>query len=120
MGCRNKNGRIFITPICKNLSQLLVLLFSHLFCFLISARFCKRFAGQSIQFFPVFFLLPTALPLVLVAWSLVFEVYFYLIFALIIRFGGKRVIAFLLVWLLFLLITNFFPFSTQYHDWLVV
>ena len=63
------------------------------------------------NFFTSFFLIPSgSLPLVLVGWSLIYEIYFYLVFALLIKLKTVAVTAGLLTWLFVLVLINtFFP-----------
>jgi len=66
--------------------------------------------GGQFNFFRSFFLIPSVtLPLVLIAWSLIYEVYFYLIFSLLAGLGRLRMLISLLVWLLFLVNANLLP-----------
>ncbi len=65
--------------------------------------------GNQFNFFTSLLLIPSStLPLVLVAWSLIYEVYFYLVFSTILKFRKKQVVTFLFVWLIFLITVNFF------------
>jgi len=69
--------------------------------------------GGQFNFFRSFFLIPSAtLPLVLIAWSLIYEVYFYLIFSLLVGVDRLRLLISLLLWLLFLVNINLFPGAT--------
>lgn len=63
--------------------------------------------GGHFNFFRSFFLIPsTTLPLVLIAWSLIYEVYFYLVFSLLVGLHQRKMLISLLAWLLFLVIVN--------------
>ena len=65
--------------------------------------------GGRFNFFRSFFLIPSeTLPLVLIAWSLIYEVYFYLVFSFLLRFDQLRMLIGLLIWLLFLMNANIF------------
>lgn len=56
-------------------------------------------SGGEVDLLASFLLLPsTSLPLVMVAWSLVFEVYFYLVFALVTRLREQAVVPVLCLW----------------------
>jgi len=65
--------------------------------------------GGHFNFLGSFFLIPSStLPLVLIAWSLIYEVYFYLIFSLMVGLDRIRMLISLLVWLLFLVNAHLF------------
>jgi len=65
--------------------------------------------GGRFNFFRSFLLIPSeTLPLVLIAWSLIYEVYFYLVFSRLVRFDQLRLLISLLTWLLFLMNVNIF------------
>lgn len=64
-----------------------------------------------VNIFNSFFLIPSeTVYLVIVAWSLMFEVYFYILFSGLIRFPKKKLCAFVVLWAAFLVAFNaFFP-----------
>ncbi len=77
--------------------------------FLIQPQFVNSSQGNHFDFITSFFLLPSNnLPLVLVGWSLIYEIYFYLIFSGIMQLKKKLVILLLSTWLIFLILTNLF------------
>lgn len=77
--------------------------------FLLQPSLVNASQGGRFNFFRSFFLIPsTTLPLVLIAWSLIYEVYFYLVFSLLVGLSPVRMLISLLVWLLFLVNVNLF------------
>lgn len=64
--------------------------------------------GHQVDFFSSFFLLPSnRLPLVMVAWSLIHELWFYLVFALFIAFPERILLPLLLAWAFVVIAANF-------------
>jgi len=83
--------------------------------YLVMPNWVNRSQGGHFNLLSSIFLLPSKrLPLVMVAWSLVFEFYFYLVFSILIRFQKKVIIFFLLFWSMFLIIFNLF-FNSEFH-----
>ncbi|MHA4807447.1 acyltransferase family protein [Flavitalea flava] len=75
--------------------------------FLINPSLVNSSQGNSTNFFTSFLLLPSRnLPLVLVAWSLIFELYFYLIFSFLRKGKGPLFFFGLVCWLAGLLLIN--------------
>lgn len=84
-------------------------LFLTLAVFLFQPSLVNSSQGHHFNFLCSFLLIPTdTLPLVLVGWSLIYEVYFYLIFATLIQFKKRLIILLLIIWLLILFIINYF------------
>jgi exopolysaccharide production protein ExoZ len=74
----------------------------------ISPALVNASLGHRLAFTESFFLLPNAYPVILVAWSLSFEVYFYLVFAVLLRMQRAWMIAALSVWVLLLVTINLY------------
>lgn len=67
--------------------------------FLIKPDWVNASQGHQIQLIPSFFLLPShQLPLVMVAWSLIHELWFYLIFSIFLCFRECFLLPLLLIW----------------------
>lgn len=67
--------------------------------FLIKPNWVNSSQGHQVQFLASFLLLPgNQLPLVMVAWSLIHELSFYLVFAVLLRFNERFLIPALLLW----------------------
>ncbi len=77
--------------------------------FFIKPTWVNNSQNNKFDFISSFLLYPTEIaPLVLVAWSLMYEIYFYLIFAILINFKRKFVLISLGIWLFFLVVSNLF------------
>jgi peptidoglycan/LPS O-acetylase OafA/YrhL len=77
--------------------------------FLVQPSIVNASQGNRFNFFRSFFLIPsTTLPLVLIAWSLIYEVYFYIVFSFLINVKERIFIIILLAWLSLLVIINIF------------
>jgi peptidoglycan/LPS O-acetylase OafA/YrhL len=77
---------------------------------LVQPSFVNASQGGKFNFLSSFFLYPsTSLPLVMVAWSLIYELYFYLLFSLLMRCREAVVIRLLFVWMIFLTCINLAP-----------
>lgn len=77
--------------------------------FLVQPTMVNSSQGNHFNFFRSFFLIPaTTLPLVLIAWSLIYEVYFYIIFSFLINLKEQAFKAALLSWLVLLLVVSLF------------
>jgi peptidoglycan/LPS O-acetylase OafA/YrhL len=77
---------------------------------LVEPAFVNASQAGRFNFLSSFFLLPSrSLPLVMVAWSLVYELFFYLLFALLIRCRERMVIILLACWLVALVGLNLIP-----------
>ncbi|MGJ4752141.1 hypothetical protein CH370_17960 [Leptospira kmetyi] len=75
--------------------------------FLIKPEWVNNSQNNQFDLFASILLYPSnKLPLVMVAWSLTFELYFYLVFSAIIRFKKRYVILVLISWCIFLVIVN--------------
>ncbi len=73
--------------------------------FLYNPLWVNASQGNQFNFFDSFFLLPsTILPLVMVGWSLTFEIYFYLIFSLFIKFKKSLLVFSLFSWISILIL----------------
>ncbi|MGR9086149.1 MAG: acyltransferase family protein, partial [Gammaproteobacteria bacterium] len=82
-----------------------------LIVFLLKPSWVNRLQGNQVDVVASFFLIPSeTLPLVIVGWSLVHEMYFYLVFFLILLLVPERRLAIaLLSWSLGVVILNFHP-----------
>ncbi|HMH22022.1 MAG TPA: acyltransferase [Puia sp.] len=77
--------------------------------FWVQPSFVNASQGGRVHFLSSFFLFPSAsLPLVMVAWSLIYELYFYLVFSLLMRCRERVVIPILLLWIIVLAGINLF------------
>jgi len=77
--------------------------------FLVQPAFVNASQGGRFSFFRSFFLLPSAnLPLVLIAWSLTYEIYFYFVFSFLAGLGRVKMLLSLLLWLFLLVNVNIF------------
>ena len=77
--------------------------------FLVQPSIVNASQGGRFSFFRSFFLIPSAtLPLVLIAWSLIYEIYFYIVFSFLVGLGRVKMLLSLLLWLLLLLNVNIF------------
>jgi exopolysaccharide production protein ExoZ len=84
-------------------------LFITLAVFLVQPAYVNASQGSKFNFLHSFLLLPSeTLPLLLVAWSLTFEVFFYCVFAVLLKFRQRTMMVCLVGWLLFLVIANLF------------
>ncbi len=67
--------------------------------FLIRPNWVNSSQGHQAELFSSFFLLPNRQPpLVMVVWSLIHELWFYAVFAVLLKFNEKRLLSSLLVW----------------------
>ncbi len=67
--------------------------------FLIKPNWVNSTQGNQFQFLSSFLLLPgNQLPLVMVAWSLIHELWFYMVFAVLLRFHERLLLPSLLLW----------------------
>ncbi len=83
--------------------------------FLVQPSLVNASQGNHFDFFRSLFLIPAVtLPLVLIAWSLIYELYFYLVFALLIAIKRWAFTIALFLWLALLLIINLF--SNPAHE----
>jgi peptidoglycan/LPS O-acetylase OafA/YrhL len=81
--------------------------------FLIRPNWVNLSQGHQAELFSSFFLLPNRqLPLVMVAWSLIHELWFYAVFAVLLKFNEKRLLSSLLVWGMIVAIANAFATFT--------
>lgn len=85
------------------------------YCFLTLAVFVLRpdwvnsSQGHQARFLDSFFLLPgNSLPLVMVAWSLTYELWFYLVFSVLLCFDGRFLLPSLLLWAAIIVAANQF------------
>ena len=77
--------------------------------FLIKPSWVNSTQGHQFQFVSSFLLLPgNQLPLVMVAWSLIHELWFYLVFAVLLRFHERLLLPSLLLWGATVTIVNLF------------
>ncbi len=77
--------------------------------FLVQPSFVNASQAGRFNFWSSLLLFPsTSLPLVMVAWSLIYELYFYLVFSLLMRCRESFVIRILFGWLVLLVILNCF------------
>jgi exopolysaccharide production protein ExoZ len=75
--------------------------------FLIKPNWVNSTQGNQFQFLSSLLLLPSnQLPLVMVAWSLIYELWFYMVFAVLLRFHERLLLPSLLLWGAIITIVN--------------
>jgi len=81
--------------------------------FLVRPNWVNSSQGHQAELFSSFFLLPDRQPpLVMVAWSLIHELWFYTVFAVLLKFNEKRLLSSLLVWGMIVAAANAFTTFT--------
>jgi len=77
--------------------------------FLVKPQWVNTSQGHQVNLFTSFFLLPDPhLPIVMVAWSLIHELWFYLVFALLLQFRKRFLLPALFLWGAIIIVFNFF------------
>ena len=83
--------------------------------FLIKPNWVNSSQGHQTQLISSFFLLPSNnLPIVMVAWSLIHELWFYLVFTVLLKFHERLLLPSLLLWGAIITIVNLFVTVTDF------
>lgn len=87
--------------------------------FLLRPDLVNASQGNQADLWSSFFLTPSErLPLVMVAWSLIHELWFYMVFAILIFFNEKILVPALVIWLMIVLFVNLFIDTPSNFAWL--